>query len=63
MINWIGNFGQLFDAEGWDFHSEIVKEYGGAIKVYGLLGVCRAYSFRWDKAELRHFIGRTALYI
>lgn len=34
-----GNFGQLFDLDGWDFHRNLAKTYGAACKVHGLFGV------------------------
>ena len=36
---WAGNFGQLFDPQGWEFHKHIVDKYGGVVKVQALFGV------------------------
>jgi hypothetical protein len=33
---WAGNFGQLFDPQGWEFHKDIVDKYGGVVKVQAL---------------------------
>ncbi|OCB90637.1 cytochrome P450 [Sanghuangporus baumii] len=32
------NLGQMFSQEGWQFHRDIVRQYGGVVKVYGLFG-------------------------
>ena len=34
-----GNFHRLF-RDGYDYHDQLVKQYGGALKIYGMLGVC-----------------------
>lgn len=34
-----GNFGQLFDIDGWDFHQNLADTYGAVCKVHGLFGV------------------------
>ncbi|KIJ99191.1 hypothetical protein K443DRAFT_8617 [Laccaria amethystina LaAM-08-1] len=34
-----GNFFQLFDANGWDFHRDIAAKYEGIIRVEALFGV------------------------
>jgi hypothetical protein len=40
----IGNLIQLNDPDGLEFHYRIGRDYGGAAKVHGLLGVCRLHS-------------------
>lgn len=35
----LGNLGQIFDTQGWNFHYGIVTEYGRAVKIRGMLGV------------------------
>lgn len=39
-----GNFGQLFDLDGWDFHRNLAKTYGAVCKVHGLFGVRLSFS-------------------
>jgi hypothetical protein len=34
-----GNFGQVFNPQGWDFHRRLVDTFGGVIKLQGLWGV------------------------
>ncbi|KAL5496136.1 hypothetical protein ACEPAH_3053 [Sanghuangporus vaninii] len=49
-----GNLGQMFSQEGWQFHRDIVRQYGGVVKVYGLCGDERLYVS--DPKALRHII-------
>ncbi|KAI5118708.1 hypothetical protein M0805_004508 [Coniferiporia weirii] len=49
-----GNLGQLFDLQGWDFHRDIVKRYGGAVKIHGLCGDEQVYVS--DPKALHHII-------
>ncbi|TDL20057.1 cytochrome P450 [Rickenella mellea] len=35
---WRGNYSQLFDTSGWQFHHDIVNKYGSVVKIYGLFG-------------------------
>ncbi|KAL5525409.1 hypothetical protein ACEPAF_9279 [Sanghuangporus sanghuang] len=49
-----GNLGQMFSQEGWQFHRDIVRQYGGVVKVYGLFGDERLYVS--DPKALRHII-------
>ncbi|KAL5520217.1 hypothetical protein ACEPAG_9430 [Sanghuangporus baumii] len=49
-----GNLGQMFSQEGWQFHRDIVKQFGGVVKVYGLCGDERLYVS--DPKALRHII-------
>ncbi|GLB40487.1 hypothetical protein LshimejAT787_0803580 [Lyophyllum shimeji] len=30
-----GNFGQVFNSEGWDFHKQIAEQFGKVAGVYG----------------------------
>ena len=39
----VGNFLQIFNRKGWDFNEEIAKKFGGAIRTFGLFGVCAHY--------------------
>lgn len=39
MVSSPGNFPQLFNRHSYGFHREIVKKYGGVVKLSGLLGV------------------------
>ena len=34
-----GNFGQMLNPQGWEFHRCLVDTFGGIIKVQGLWGV------------------------
>lgn len=36
---WAGNFGQLFDPDGWNFHRYLANTYSGVVKINGLWGV------------------------
>ncbi|KAL5479084.1 hypothetical protein ACEPAI_2372 [Sanghuangporus weigelae] len=49
-----GNLGQMFSQKGWQFHRDIVRQYGGVVKVYGLCGDERLYVS--DPKALRHII-------
>ena len=35
----LGNYDQLFDSDGWDFHTQLAEKYGALCKVHGLFGV------------------------
>jgi hypothetical protein len=34
-----GNYGQLLDPRGWEFHKHLVDTFGGTVRIQGLLGV------------------------
>jgi hypothetical protein len=34
-----GNLRQLLSLDGWGFHQDISAEYGGIVKIWGILGV------------------------
>jgi hypothetical protein len=34
-----GNLRQLYSLDGWGFHQDISAEYGGVVKIWGILGV------------------------
>lgn len=38
-----GNIGQLFDTNGWEFHSKIAQEFGRIASVHGLFGEKQLY--------------------
>ncbi|KIJ98225.1 hypothetical protein K443DRAFT_104335 [Laccaria amethystina LaAM-08-1] len=49
-----GNFSQLFNINGWDFHRDIASKYGGVIKVKALFGENQLYVF--DPKALHHVL-------
>ncbi|TDL20056.1 cytochrome P450 [Rickenella mellea] len=51
---WKGNFGQLFDKMGWQFHHDIVEKYGGAVRLHGLFGGDQIYVS--DPRALHHIL-------
>ena len=48
-----GNFGQIYNKDGWAFHDEIREKYGGVFKVNGLFGVGIHY-LNSDKFQCGH---------
>ncbi|EJD05260.1 cytochrome P450, partial [Fomitiporia mediterranea MF3/22] len=51
-----GNLGQLFDQQGWSFHRDIVRHYGGVVKIHGLCGDEQIYVS--DPKALNHVINK-----
>ncbi|KIJ98230.1 hypothetical protein K443DRAFT_104277 [Laccaria amethystina LaAM-08-1] len=49
-----GNFPQLFNINGWDFHKDIASKYGGVIKVKALFGENQLYVS--DPKALHHVL-------
>ncbi|KIM86533.1 hypothetical protein PILCRDRAFT_64609 [Piloderma croceum F 1598] len=49
-----GNFGQMFNPQGWEFHRRLVDTFGGISKVQGLLGDKQLYVS--DPKALDHII-------
>ncbi|EIN05330.1 cytochrome P450 [Punctularia strigosozonata HHB-11173 SS5] len=53
--SWLkGNFGQLFNSRGWDFHYSLNEKYGSAVKVHGLFGDEQIYVM--DPLALHHIV-------
>ncbi len=62
MCNFTGNFFQLFNTKGWQFHEDIVANYGGVVKLIGLLGVCtHLYYLPYSSQEALVITGWTTL--
>ncbi|KAF5382086.1 hypothetical protein D9615_004310 [Tricholomella constricta] len=51
---WKGNFGQLFNVDGWDFHRDIAEKFGKVILINGLFGRKQLYVF--DPKALHHIL-------
>ncbi|KLO13021.1 cytochrome P450 [Schizopora paradoxa] len=51
---WKGNFHQIFNRRGWNFHRELAKKYGNVVKVHGLFG--REELFVMDPLALHHIV-------
>ncbi|KAF8896618.1 cytochrome P450 [Infundibulicybe gibba] len=51
---WTGNFAQLFDMNGWEFHKEIADKYGPVVKINAILGAKELYIF--DPKAMRHVL-------
>lgn len=49
-----GNFPQLFNVDGWDFHHDIATKYGGVVKVKALFGENQLYVF--DPKAMHHIV-------
>lgn len=50
LIRVPGHFGELMSNDYWSFLKDICENYGGAVKLQGLLGV-RSFS---DAASIKH---------
>ena len=35
----IGHFKQIYNTNGWDFHDDLLKNYGGVVRLKGILKV------------------------
>ncbi|KAJ7234370.1 cytochrome P450 [Mycena haematopus] len=51
---WIGNFGSLFDTNGWSFHAHIAQTYGRIVRIDGPMRSKILYVF--DPLALHHII-------
>ncbi|KAF8896616.1 cytochrome P450 [Infundibulicybe gibba] len=51
---WTGNFKEVFNIDGWDFHRYIAETYGSVIRVHALFGEKQLYIF--DPKALHHII-------
>ncbi|KAF8896612.1 cytochrome P450 [Infundibulicybe gibba] len=51
---WTGNFRQIFNFDGWDFHKSIAQTYGVVSRVSGPLGEKQLYIF--DPKALHHIV-------
>lgn len=51
---WKGNFHQVFDRNGWQFHHDIVEKYGGVVKLHNLFGQEMLYVS--DPLALHHIV-------
>ncbi|KAF9011994.1 cytochrome P450 [Cyathus striatus] len=49
-----GNFPQLFDVNGWEFHKDIATRYGSVVKLKALLGENQLYVF--DPKAMHHIV-------
>lgn len=49
-----GNFPQLFNVNGWEFHQDIATKYGGVVKVKALFGENQLYVF--DSKAMHHIV-------
>ncbi|KAI5117682.1 hypothetical protein M0805_003472 [Coniferiporia weirii] len=50
----VGNFEQVFNKNGWAFHRELRKEYGGVAKIKGGFG--NDYLYVWDPLALHNVL-------
>lgn len=49
-----GNFGQVMDVNGWDFHKHLTVKYGRVARIYGAFWSEHLYTF--DPKALQHII-------
>ncbi|KAF8069171.1 cytochrome P450 [Lyophyllum atratum] len=50
----MGNFGQLFNYNGWKYHRQLAENFGRFVKIYGPFGKPQLYVF--DPKALHHII-------
>lgn len=47
---------QIYDPHKFDFHEQLVEQYGGIVKVNGLFGVCSVPPWQMRFTELGRFV-------